>query len=357
MVPPQLPDNVRKDASNLRKVTGISKPLGKKSMPNNNAAIKAAIAKETGLDVDNSYDKTFDESMEHSDTIAPPPRSTKASDETVSIPLHTTLGEVNESINTDVRHVIIKSADAQHPFVLTHIDPHTLGDELESIITEYKQCKILRSGSLLVEVDTLEKVKTLLSLEILCSHDVQVELATLVGTVRGVIFDKRYANKSEEYLLDKLCDQDVVKVRQIKKNEEPTPLFILTFKADRLPKNIKLKHEWKTVRPYNIRPQQCKKCYRFGHWATACTRQEVCSNCGIEGENHGTTCNRGTKCCLCGGSHKATEEKICPFWMKQTEIAEIRSKHQIGYKQAADVYQRKHNTRPMSAVGKSWDHH
>ena len=72
MVPPQLPDNVRKDANNLRKVTGISKPLGKKSMPNTNAAIKAAIAKETGLDVDNSYDKTFDESMEHSDTIARP---------------------------------------------------------------------------------------------------------------------------------------------------------------------------------------------------------------------------------------------------------------------------------------------
>ena len=109
----------------------------------------------------------------------------------------------------------------------------------------------------------------------------------------------------------------------------------------------------KSVEPYKIKPQQCKKCFRFGHWADACTRQQVCSNCGAEGGNHGSDCRLPPKCCLCQGDHNATDT-ICPRWKKQLEICTIRTEHQVGYKQAADIYQRKHSTQPMSAVGESW---
>ena len=64
-------------------------------------------------------------------------------------------------------------------------------------------------------------------------------------------------------------------------------------------------------------------------------------------------CTLPSKCCLCDGSHKATEQ-TCPRWAKQLEIAEIRTKHQVGYKQALNIFIRKHSTKPMTTVGKSW---
>ena len=289
------------------------------------AAVKAALEAETGLKVDETYNENLDTLMDHDDTPHRTDRS-KTSDVTskinngkddIPVRNHTRRKETFEPVDTDVRHVIMRSADKSNLHILNNIDPHTLGDELEILVNDYTSCRPLPSGGLLIHVDTLEKINILLSIEVFYTHDVEVELATLVGTVRGVIFDRRYTHKSEEYLEDKLYNEKVVKVRQILKDGQKTPLFILTFKTDRLPKNIRLKHEWKEVRPYRIRAQQCKKCYRFGHWSDACTRQQVCSNCGEEGKHIDTSCPQSTsKCCLCGNPHKATDDKLCPKWQK-----------------------------------------
>ena len=165
-------------------------------------------------------------------------------------------------------------------------------------------------------------------------------------------------NKTEEYIKNKLCKERVVKVRQIIKtigeNKVTTPLFILTFKLKKLPKTIKLGSEIKRVKPYQIRPSQCKKCYRFGHWFESCNRSEVCENCGIEGDHELSKCTLETKCVLCGGNHRATNQN-CPKWKKQLEICEIRTEHQVGYRRAHEILMRKNSTGPnLTKVGASW---
>ena len=133
-----------------------------------------------------------------------------------------------------------------------------------------------------------------------------------------------------------------------------TPLIVLTFKADTLPKSVKLGSEIKYLKPYRIRPSQCNKCYRFGHWANECTRREVCVNCGIEGQHDSVDCTQPTKCSLCSQNHKAND-KSCPIWVKQLEICKIRTDHQVGYGRAKTILNKKNSTQSgMSAVGKSW---
>ena len=151
--------------------------------------------------------------------------------------------------------------------------------------------------------------------------------------------------------------QGVVKVRPIEKvidgERRRTPLLVLTFKSDKLPDSIRLQHEFKSVRPYRIRPSQCKKCFKFGHWANACTRQQFCDKCGAEGANHGSNCTETTKCCLCGGNHKATDQ-TCPKWEKQIEVCKIRTKHQVSYGRAVEILDRikqsKKNPNPENII-------
>ena len=108
------------------------------------------------------------------------------------------------------------------------------------------------------------------------------------------------------------------------------------------------------MRPYKIRPSQCKKCFRFGHWADTCTRQQVCVKCGVEGANHGTECTERTKCCLCGGAHRATDQ-TCPKWVKQIEVCKIRTEHQVSYGRAVEILNRKQQSkRAPNPVGSSW---
>ena len=258
----------------------------------------------------------------------------------------------------ELMFVLIRSADKNDELALTRIDPWAVGSELESIIGDVKVAKTTRAGNILVGVETPEQYEALVKLERFLEYNVIVEPAELVGTVRGVMADRRLIDKSEDYILDKLRSQGVVKVRRIEttnssNEKQPTPLLKLTIKAKTLPKSIKLGHEICHLKPYQIRPQQCKKCFRFGHFADKCRREkQVCNNCGIEGICTGE-CELPTKCCLCDGNHKA-DDQTCPRWEKQIEIAEIRTKHQVGYKRAFSIYASKHSTKPMSAVGASW---
>ena len=133
-------------------------------------------------------------------------------------------------------------------------------------------------------------------------------------------------NKEINYVLEKLKPQGVIKVRPLEKVVDNvlkrTPLLVLYFKTEFLPETIKVGYEIRYVRPYKLRPSQCKKCFRFGHWADSCNKQRFCVTCGAEGVEHGTDCSEPLKCCLCVGSHIATDHS-CPKWVRQLKICEI----------------------------------
>ena len=112
--------------------------------------------------------------------------------------------------------VLIKTTDLDDPLCLTRIDPWDLGEELERILgSDVKAAKTTKAGNILVGVETQEQYDKLFKLEVFFDKNVTVEPADLVGTVRGVLADRRLIDKSEEYILDKLKTQGVVRVRRI----------------------------------------------------------------------------------------------------------------------------------------------
>ena len=102
--------------------------------------------------------------------------------------------------------------------------------------------------------------------------------------------------------------------------------------------------EIRYIRPYKLRPSQCKNCFRFGHWADSCTRPKCCVRCGVTGADHGTNCDAHIRCCFCGGNHVATNEK-CPKWVRQLKICDIRTEHQVRYGMACEVLRREEFSR------------
>ena len=303
----------------------------------------AGVAAFTGMEVEDtidSVDATIEEVPVHNNTSK--------------------TGNTNcvDNLQTDIRHIIIKCCSEAHTDAFRNLDAWATSDELEKLgLENVKQCKPLMSGGLLIEENSLEEVKFLLNIKTFCSYNVTVELAEMIGIVRGVIYDRRLITKDVDYILEKLRPQGVVKVRPLSKvidnNRQRTPLLVLSFREKTLPESIKIGHEYRSVRPYRIRPSQCKKCHRFGHWADACTRVNVCVKCGTEGARHGNDCALRTKCCLCGGPHKADNE-TCPVWVRQLKICEIRTDHQLSYSRAAEVLKRKEAKKYTTPVGESW---
>ena len=119
----------------------------------------------------------------------------------------------NNTTQNEILFALIKTNDLEDPLCLTRIDPWDLGEELERIIGgDVKAAKTTRAGNILVGVETQQQFDDLLKLEFFLKNNVSVEPADLVGTVRGVLADRRLMGKSEDYILDKLRSQNVVRV-------------------------------------------------------------------------------------------------------------------------------------------------
>ena len=70
--------------------------------------------------------------------------------------------------------------------------------------------------------------------------------------------------------------------------------------------------------------EQCKKCWRLGHWEGHCRSQPRCRRCGSTGhsEEHCTK-KGGEKCVNCGGGHFASG-KTCPKRKEENEAVNAR---------------------------------
>lgn len=74
-----------------------------------------------------------------------------------------------------------------------------------------------------------------------------------LNCIRGVGYCKYLLKYSEEKLSEKLSDQEVIRVEQIRKKIDsvltPTPL-IISFKTQVLPPSLRVAWLWLSVRPY-----------------------------------------------------------------------------------------------------------
>jgi len=222
---------------------------------------------------------------------------------------------------------------------LSKASPFLIQKGLEGIGGQPKSVKKLRSGDILIEVQTAIQAKSFLIAKTLGTIPITVSPHKTLNTSRGVISEPDLLNCSEEEIKTELAPQNVINVKRItiRRNENiiQTKHLILTFNSPDLPKYVTAGYLNCSIRPYIPNPMRCFQCQRFGHSKVSCRGQETCSNCSEIGHKY-TECSNDSKCVNCQGSHPSNS-KLCPKWVLEKQIQTIKIKNNVPYPEARKI--------------------
>ena len=87
-------------------------------------------------------------------------------------------------------------------------------------IGNYKSCKPLKSGSLLVEVNKFHQLKTLLLMKEFMKIKVETKIASDIGSTKGTIYEPRIIHRSVEQLCSIWKEYGVINVEKHSRKEE-----------------------------------------------------------------------------------------------------------------------------------------
>ncbi|GBN09356.1 hypothetical protein AVEN_156315-1 [Araneus ventricosus] len=205
-----------------------------------------------------------------------------------------------------------------------------------SNIGEVKCTKKLRSGELLVEVQSRKQSLQIVKVQTFSNIPVTVSPHATLNSSKGVITCGELLNVPTEEILKELQGQGVSHVRRISIRRDGqllnTKHLILTFDSAKLPENIKAGYMRLSVRTYIPNPLRCFQCQRFGHSKTSCRGTLTCARCAEVG-HESTNCTRAEKCVNCKGEHTSFSRN-CFAWKQEKEIISTKMKQQISYQEA-----------------------
>ncbi|GBM81916.1 hypothetical protein AVEN_4076-1 [Araneus ventricosus] len=217
-----------------------------------------------------------------------------------------------------------------------NVSPFLVEKGITSSVGAVKSTKKLRSGDLLVEVESPKQAKQIVKLNSLSSIPVTVNPHATLNSSKGVISCGELLNESVEKITEELNSQGVIHVRRITIRRDGqllnTKHLILTFDSSKLPENIKAGYMRLSVRTYIPNPLRCFKCQRFGHSKTSCRGTLTCARCAEVGHDS-TDCTRTEKCVNCKGEHTSFSRN-CFAWKQEKEIISTKIKNQISFQEA-----------------------
>ncbi|GBN76990.1 hypothetical protein AVEN_19535-1 [Araneus ventricosus] len=216
------------------------------------------------------------------------------------------------------------------------VSPFLVEKGITSSVGEVKSTKKLRSGDLLVAVESPKQAKQISKLNSLSTIPVTVNPHATLNSSKGVISCGELLNESVEKITEELSSQGVTHVRRITIRRDGhllnTKHLILTFDSAKLPEHIKAGYMRLAVRPYIPNPLRCFKCQRFGHSKTSCRGTLTCARCAEVG-HESNDCTRTEKCVNCKGEHTSFSRN-CFAWKQEKEIITTKIKKQISYQEA-----------------------
>ncbi|XP_024081488.1 uncharacterized protein LOC112126499 [Cimex lectularius] len=113
----------------------------------------------------------------------------------------------------------------------------------------------------------------------------------------------------------------------------PTQSVLITVRGQYLPNYMIIHYVWCNIDPYNQRVIQCKKCFRYGHFADQCKGEVRCEKCGQSHDS--SNCNSTEiRCIHCNLKHKANDFQSCPQFKKEKEIKQLMGEQNISYNEA-----------------------
>ena len=230
---------------------------------------------------------------------------------------------------------------------LSEIDVIKANTELETCLGgSPKKLTELKSGGLLLEVTSLQQSQRILGLTSLATCDVSVAPHSSLNTCKGTIYFANKPNYSDVQLLDHLKQFKVTDIYRQKRKVDgvllPTPVYILTFSACRLPETVSVGWIRCPVRLYVPLPRRCFKCQRFGHGARSCRSPiSVCAYCSSQ-PSHDIPCPSPPHCVNCGGPHPVFS-KDCIFYTLEKEILQLQSRDHMSYHEAKKIVKSRFN--------------
>lgn len=240
------------------------------------------------------------------------------------------------------KFLLISHAESDKSFKNTG-DCFIVSKALDGYSKEFNQVTMLRNGTLLIE--TANQRQTDMMLKATALHDIPIKVIEhpSLNSVRGTVYSYDLLNMSEEYILDNLKDQNVIKVERVKRFNDAkvlieTPKLILTFQGKIRPLTIKAGYLVLSVRTHYPMPLKCKTCQKFGHSHKRCRGQRLCASCGQtfhEGpcvELKCTNCVRHYPM-LNNFAHRMNDSK-CPKFLEEQHIVKIMVDNNLMYKDA-----------------------
>ena len=188
-------------------------------------------------------------------------------------------------VDEGIRHIYINNEVLNPTTYVGQTNPIKRSAAIYSLIGSYKSCKPLRSGSLLLEVNTFEQLTIMISLKTFMNIPVNNKLAYDIGTVKGYAWDDRLKDMGTEALKAIWKTHNVIKVDRNFIEQDGIESFngslIITFKSDELPKSLPIGDEYIKIQKFRKNVLQCKKCHLFYHMINQCRKTEYhCSDCG-----------------------------------------------------------------------------
>ncbi|GBN11439.1 hypothetical protein AVEN_193274-1 [Araneus ventricosus] len=216
------------------------------------------------------------------------------------------------------------------------VSPFLVEKAITSNIGEVKCTRNLRSGDLLVEVQSRKQSQQIVKLQTFSDVPVTVSPHATLNSSKGVITCGELLNVPTEEILKELQGQGVSHVRRISIRRDDqllnTKHLILTFDSAKLPKHIKAGYMRLSVRTYIPNPLRCFQRQRFGHSKTSCRGTLTCARCAEVG-HESTNCTRAEKCVHSKGEHTSFSRN-CFAWKQEKEIISTKIKKQISYQEA-----------------------
>lgn len=108
----------------------------------------------------------------------------------------------------------------------------------------------------------------------------------------------------------------------------------ITFLGQFLPRSIPINSFESEVFPIVLKPIRCFYCQRYRHTVAQCrSKDPTCEWCSGSHEKKDCEKNLQSKCSNCLGNHIASSS-ICPIYIREKEIGELRVKFDCGYREA-----------------------
>ena len=237
------------------------------------------------------------------------------------------------SVNTWQKFWMVKPCN---PGELKLVDPFIIEEYLKHNIGENLTTKKLRSGDLLIEVNTEKQAKRLKQNKKIYNTDTFSEAHRSLNVRKGVVKCSELENLSEETLVRYWSKQGVSHVKRISVFrdgvQKPTNTLILSFNTHALPTHIDAGYLRLPVSTYIPQPLRCFKCQKYGHHKTACKGKVACQVCSGVGHDS-KDCGQKVHCMHCEGDHPPSS-KVCPKWKQEKDICRIKVERNVSYTEA-----------------------